>query len=550
MLLESNDVCAHRRVLPVGMLLERMARDGIDILDASNMQLMSTNLRPIAEMCSSMGHLRVLDVSNNNLKEEGGIILGESMAGHLRRLVSLNLSNNGFKRSGVCLAVAVRGMHTLQTLNMSKNGFDDEMLKTLAANLTTKSKSMSLDLSYNSFTDEGVFKLVPTRLTSLDLSWNLVGPAGAVHLAKNLKQSSKIEQLDLSYNKIGDEGCAAVVTCALSCPKISVMKVKSNGVTHITGYLIAQALPHFRTIVKLDISDNLLTRGVVNCLLHALNDHHNRHHTYLGRQQSTKAMESHRLALPPTEPEIIGELDLTSTFMTTPTQDVPNIYSKKYMLDLSSGLQHLLGEVVRHRILANEVKVVTGFVDGKHFSPKHKLPWEGTLILHLDQNEKYSKKHQDKLPLHHGDLHLKLDLSNSTHKKLAIAHLVSHHENKMTVDPKNMGKSAMLDAAPTQAEEFNFTCKNIKYNNREFPVNKEWLNMVNSGYVTYDLHESSLHLFGMMKLDLSSGRHEVVSVLRRVMNESSELEYVGKCKLNGEVSAASLEVSSCEMMRD
>ena len=64
------------------------------------------------------------------------------LASLVARLVTLNLSNNDFKKSGVCLANAVRGMHTLQVLNMSKNGFDDEALKALAANLTTKGKSM------------------------------------------------------------------------------------------------------------------------------------------------------------------------------------------------------------------------------------------------------------------------------------------------------------------------------------------------------------------------------------------------------------------------
>ena len=77
--------CKKFRVLPVNKLLERMASDGIDVIDASNMQLLATNLRPIAAMCSQLGHLRVLDVSNNNLKEEGGIILGENMSGNLRR---------------------------------------------------------------------------------------------------------------------------------------------------------------------------------------------------------------------------------------------------------------------------------------------------------------------------------------------------------------------------------------------------------------------------------------------------------------------------------
>ena len=497
-----------------------------------------------------MGHLHVLDVSNNNLKEEGGNILSEAMAGNLRRLITLNLSNNDFKSSGVNLAMALKGMHALSSVNLSRNGFEDDVLKTVASCLTNKSKNLSLDLSFNSFTCDSVKHLLPARITNLNLSWNLVGSAGALHIAKELRNSfAKTESLDLSYNRIGDDGCAALVMCAMTSEKIGYINVRSNGITHVAGHLLTLALPYFRSITKVDISENVLTRGVVNELLRALNHHHYRHHTHVGREKVLEAKRSYRstvgleeeevlldgVEIPKLEPQKISTVVLESTSVSTPTPNVPEISLHNYALDLSSGSQHLLAEVLRHRILEHEVEVISAFVDGKYLNPRHKVPWSGVFLLHLSARS--DQKKAEKGPVHHGHLQLKLDLSNPTQKRVAVAHLVSHHENKMTTDPKNMSNSKKYGVAPTSSEEVNYTTKNIKYNNRRNTVvNKPWLNMIESGIMTYDLHESNLHLFGLVKLELSGGgRNEVISVLHRILVESSELEYVGKSKVNGEI---------------
>ncbi|GMH52795.1 hypothetical protein TL16_g01308 [Triparma laevis f. inornata] len=535
--------CLKHRTRPHNIVLERMSRDGIDVVNLSNMQLLTTNLRPVAEMITNMNHLHVLDMSNNNLKEEGGNVLAEAMSRNLRRLITLNLSNNDFKNSGLALAQSLRGMHAIQAVNLSRNGFEDDVLKSVAACLTNKSKSLSLDLSYNKFTCESVKHLSLARFTSLNLSWNLVGPAGAIHFAKELRNSSaRNETLDLSYNRIGDEGCAALVMCAMTSEKISYINVRSNGITHVACHLLTLALPYFRSIVKFDISENVLTRGVVNELLRALNNHHNRHHTNAGRELVFEAQKTYRKleGLPEEEEEEeivskrITSVMMESTSVTTPTPYVPDLFQFSYVLDLSFGVQHLLAEVLRHRVLESEVEVISGFVDGKHFVARNKLPWNGLFTLHLNARE--VQKKAEKGPVHHGHLQLKLDLSNPTQKKVAIAHLIAHHENKMTIDPKNMSNSKKYGTAPTSSEEVNYTTKNIKYNNRRNTiVNKPWLNMIDTGFMSYDLHESNLHLHGLVKLDLGGGgRNEILNVLERVLGESSELEYVGRSKLNDE----------------
>jgi hypothetical protein len=46
------------------------------------------------------------------------------------------------------------------------------------------------------------------RLTSLDLSWNDIGDAGAASLAPSLARMARLTLLNLGSNEIGDAGAA------------------------------------------------------------------------------------------------------------------------------------------------------------------------------------------------------------------------------------------------------------------------------------------------------------------------------------------------------
>lgn len=74
-------------------------------------------------------------------------------------------------------------------------------------------------------------------LTSLDLSGNCIGPAGAWRLAEGLRASPSLALLDLSNNKLGAEGAAAIVAGLAAsggvlpvASRLRTLRVSGNGI--------------------------------------------------------------------------------------------------------------------------------------------------------------------------------------------------------------------------------------------------------------------------------------------------------------------------------
>ena len=111
---------------------------------------------------------------------------------------------------------------------MSKNGLGNAVLQSLASSLIgVKSKSFSLDLSYNDFDCAGMLHLAsymatPTCcLERANLEWNQVGPVGCQHLADALLLSERrtpmrMTELNLSFNKIGCDGFCTLIELLLN----------------------------------------------------------------------------------------------------------------------------------------------------------------------------------------------------------------------------------------------------------------------------------------------------------------------------------------------
>jgi NLR family CARD domain-containing protein 3 len=80
-------------------------------------------------------------------------------------------------------------------------------------------------------------------LTSVDLSWNDMGPKGAILFASSLLQNSSLTYLDLHGNYIGDNGVSALCFYLKrpSC-KLSVLYIQQVGMTPCGALLVAEVL--------------------------------------------------------------------------------------------------------------------------------------------------------------------------------------------------------------------------------------------------------------------------------------------------------------------
>ena len=92
---------------------------------------------------------------------------------------------------------------------LKTDGTPEERANNISDQLLNSLKSRYLDLSDCQISDEILQDILPLlsilNITSLDLSGNNMGPAGATSLAKTLETNTSITELHLSDNDIGPD---------------------------------------------------------------------------------------------------------------------------------------------------------------------------------------------------------------------------------------------------------------------------------------------------------------------------------------------------------
>jgi len=97
--------------------------------------------------------------------------------------------------------------------NLAYYGQDISGVKALADALSVSASVTSLSLGRNSLGDEDVTAICEavqsnkeTKLASLDIQYNRVGPAGAKSVAAMVAVIASVSRLDARVNRLGDEG--------------------------------------------------------------------------------------------------------------------------------------------------------------------------------------------------------------------------------------------------------------------------------------------------------------------------------------------------------
>ncbi|XP_041665823.1 NLR family CARD domain-containing protein 3-like isoform X2 [Cheilinus undulatus] len=130
-------------------------------------------------------------------------------------LTELDLSYNNLQDEGVeLLFKGLRSQHCkLKSLRLNDCKLSKMICKALAPVLTLDSSSLTeLDLSNNNLQDAGVeflsevLKSPKCKLETLSLSGCLITEVGCASLARALESTSKLRELDLSYNHPGEKG--------------------------------------------------------------------------------------------------------------------------------------------------------------------------------------------------------------------------------------------------------------------------------------------------------------------------------------------------------
>ena len=253
-------------------------------LDLSGTQVTPADCTSIAHFLTHLQEPSVLDLSDNNVADEGVAHLCGALKDGNCKLTGLDLSLTNITDQGVVhLCGALKdGNCNLTELDLRSTNITDQGVAHLCGALKdVNCKLTKLDLRMTKITNQAVVHLCGAlkdgncKLTGLELSWTKITDQGVVHLCGALKDGNcKLTGLDLSWTKITDQGvvhlCGALKdgNCNLTELDLRMTSITDQGVVHLCGALKDGNCK----LTELDLSEtNITDQGVVH-LCSALKD--------------------------------------------------------------------------------------------------------------------------------------------------------------------------------------------------------------------------------------------------------------------------------------
>jgi Ran GTPase-activating protein (RanGAP) involved in mRNA processing and transport len=244
----------------------------VTTLNFSNARFGDAGAEAVAFVLKSNRSITKVDLANNEITSNGGCSIALALANN-STVTEVNLANNR-----LCDIAAGEFAQMLLTnnsiifLNLELNQIPNTLMDEIAGLVTVNAQPRGLKailpaieanaenvtiVDFSQYdgeryhTDESARVLcqalrVNNRVVSVDLSFNSIGDAGAVHFAALLEVNQSMETLNLSQCAISDRG----------------------------GQLIAQALYGNCTLTELDLSSNLISEVTGAALLEVLKENH------------------------------------------------------------------------------------------------------------------------------------------------------------------------------------------------------------------------------------------------------------------------------------
>ncbi|XP_057677392.1 NACHT, LRR and PYD domains-containing protein 12-like [Corythoichthys intestinalis] len=308
----------------------------LESLDLWNCKLGKGSCHPLASVLSSPSNLKSLSLSLNNLSDEGVEILSKGLASPHCTLESLRLMECGLSKSSCHLLTSVPSSPSnLKSLDLSYNNLSDKRVEILSKGLASPNCTLEKLSLWNCNLDKG----------SCDL------------LASVLSSPSNLKRLDLRGNNLSDEG-VEILSKGLASPNCTLEKLILMECDLDKGscHLLASVLSSPSNMKHLDLYDNglsdegveILSKGLAspNCTLESLD---------LSYCDLGKA-SCHPLASVLSSPSNLRDLDLSLNNLSAEGVEIlskglasPNCTLEKLTLhgcDLKKGSCHPLASVL------------------------------------------------------------------------------------------------------------------------------------------------------------------------------------------------------------
>jgi Leucine-rich repeat (LRR) protein len=234
---------------------EAMGALGFSGFNFTECRLGTTGLRDIMPaITANLQQLTQLDLTSNNLRDEGAKILAHSLSGY-----------------DPTVGPGCRAVQNLRELILSHNGIGDEGAKVLSDNLFFVPSLSVLMLDNNLIGGDGakyLAKLVreSEALTSLNLAWNKIRGPGAAEFGAAFAFNNSISTLNIAWNSFGKAGVAPLANCLVENSTLKHLHLTHNGLSDVPVILLCYAMRRNHCIETLMLDGNPIGRKGFNAV--------------------------------------------------------------------------------------------------------------------------------------------------------------------------------------------------------------------------------------------------------------------------------------------
>ena len=248
----------------------------IDVLNISNNNISQDGIKKIVELLSEEKcSLAKLNISNNNIGDEGCTILSKGIAKN-NSLIALNLSSNNILNKGIIeLAKSLKsetGNKTIKKLNLSKNKIENTGLIEFCTLLKQENKHRftKIDFNENNITDTAILdfgEFIQNHSSLLKLNMSNISTEENITTfftsCKNLYQLKKINFNNLNLTKNNSESFNNILLFNKNIQIINLINNKNFGSDGIIG--ISPGIEHNSKLLSINLSHcNIGDEGVIN----------------------------------------------------------------------------------------------------------------------------------------------------------------------------------------------------------------------------------------------------------------------------------------------
>jgi Ran GTPase-activating protein (RanGAP) involved in mRNA processing and transport len=224
----------------VAALAGAIARSRVNALWLKRNPLGTGGARAIAALIRGGTALRVLDLFNCELDDEGVAIVAEALADPASRIEHVYLGGNAAGwRAARALAELLATTRTLASLGISASRLGDDGAIAVAEGLARN-----------------------TSLRELGLASNAIGPRGAAAIARAAAQHPRLAVLDLGAvgaaralgersNHLGNDGAVPIAELIAATTTLRALDLMENGITSNGALPIARAVEQNTSLVEL-----------------------------------------------------------------------------------------------------------------------------------------------------------------------------------------------------------------------------------------------------------------------------------------------------------